>query len=100
MTHVGSDNKFEVSSVLEMMTALAKKYAQQLLPFSSHINGISGTCFYLYSLMLIICFSFSNILIVLCYIGILDYLEGFTIENLHKVRIYLYNLLGVTIYCI
>lgn len=44
MTHVGSDNKFEVSSVLEMMTALVKKYAQQLLPFSSHINGISGTC--------------------------------------------------------
>jgi Fanconi anemia group D2 protein len=52
---VGSDNKFEVSSVLEMMTALVKKYAQQLLPFSSHINGI------------------------------LDYLEGFTIDNLHKV---------------
>ncbi|RID50033.1 hypothetical protein BRARA_H00789 [Brassica rapa] len=55
VTHVGSDNKFEVSSVLEMMTVLAKKYAQQLLPFSSHINGI------------------------------LDYLEGFNVENLHKV---------------
>ncbi|KAL0716629.1 hypothetical protein Bca4012_065951 [Brassica carinata] len=55
VTHVGSDNEFEVSSVLEMMTVLAKKYAQQLLPFSSHINGI------------------------------LDYLEGFTVENLHKV---------------
>ncbi|KAG7616033.1 putative fanconi anemia protein FANCD2 [Arabidopsis thaliana] len=55
VTHVGSDNKFEVSSVLEMMTALVKKYAQQLLPFSSHINGI------------------------------LDYLEGFTIDNLQKV---------------
>ncbi|KAF2591972.1 hypothetical protein F2Q70_00039418 [Brassica cretica] len=55
VTHVGSDNNFEVSSVLEMMTVLAKKYAQQLLPFSSHINGI------------------------------LDYLEGFTVENLHKV---------------
>ncbi|KFK23117.1 hypothetical protein AALP_AAs49591U000300 [Arabis alpina] len=55
VTHVGSDNKFEVSSVLEMMTALVKKYAQQLLPFSSHINGI------------------------------LDYLEGFSVENLHKV---------------
>ncbi|KAF8086974.1 hypothetical protein N665_0606s0001, partial [Sinapis alba] len=55
VTHVGSDNKFEVSSVLEMMTVLAKNYAQQLLPFSSHINGI------------------------------LDYLEGFTVENLHKV---------------
>ncbi|ESQ56066.1 hypothetical protein EUTSA_v10024215mg [Eutrema salsugineum] len=60
VTHVGSDNKLEVSSVLEMMTVLAKKYAQQLLPFSSHINGISGTC-------------------------ILDYLEGFTVEDLHKV---------------
>lgn len=47
MTHVGSDNKFEVSSVLEMMTALVKKYALQLLPFSSHINGISGTCLYI-----------------------------------------------------
>ncbi|CAH8305407.1 unnamed protein product [Eruca vesicaria subsp. sativa] len=55
VTHVGSDNKFEVSSVLEMMMVLAKNYAQQLLPFSSHINGI------------------------------LDYLEGFTVENLHKV---------------
>ncbi|CAN8324527.1 unnamed protein product [Cochlearia groenlandica] len=55
VTHVGSDNKLEASSVLDMMTVLAKKYAQQLLPFSSHINGI------------------------------LDYLEGFTVENLHKV---------------
>lgn len=50
--------------------------------------------------MLIICFSFSNILIVLCHIGILDYLEGFSVENLHKVGIYLYNLLGMTRYCI
>ncbi|XP_010532525.1 PREDICTED: Fanconi anemia group D2 protein homolog isoform X2 [Tarenaya hassleriana] len=55
VTHVGSDNKFEISSGLEVMTILAKKYAQQMLPFSSHINGV------------------------------LDYLEGFTVENLHKV---------------
>ncbi|CAB78539.1 hypothetical [Arabidopsis thaliana] len=70
VTHVGSDNKFEVSSVLEMMTALVKKYAQQLLPFSSHINGISGTC-------------------------ILDYLEGFTIDNLHKTYSQVYEVFSL-----
>ncbi|VVA26373.1 PREDICTED: Fanconi [Prunus dulcis] len=55
VTHVGSSVGFEVSSALEAMALLASKYSQQLIPLSSHINGI------------------------------LDYLEGFSVENLHKV---------------
>ncbi|XP_021907461.1 Fanconi anemia group D2 protein isoform X2 [Carica papaya] len=55
VTHVGSGVNFEVSSALETMTLLSTKYAQELFQFSSHISGI------------------------------LDYLEGFSVENLHKV---------------
>ncbi|KAM5580264.1 hypothetical protein ABKV19_009822 [Rosa sericea] len=55
VTHVGSSVGFEVSSSLETMRLLVSKYAQQLIPLSSHISGI------------------------------LDYLEGFSLENLHKV---------------
>eukprot|EP00257_Ricinus_communis_P018264 XP_015576929.1 Fanconi anemia group D2 protein homolog isoform X1 [Ricinus communis] len=55
VTHVGSGVSFEVNSALEAMALLASKYPQELIPFSTHINGI------------------------------LDYLEAFSIENLHKV---------------
>ncbi|XP_062170326.1 uncharacterized protein LOC133876038 [Alnus glutinosa] len=55
VTHVGSGVSFEVQSALDTMALLASKYAQDLIPLSSHMNGI------------------------------LDYLEGFTVENLHKV---------------
>ncbi|XP_050384590.1 uncharacterized protein LOC126801166 [Argentina anserina] len=55
VTHVGSSVGFEVSSALETMRLLVSKYAQQLIPLSSHISGI------------------------------LDYLEGFSLEHLHKV---------------
>ncbi|KAJ9185042.1 hypothetical protein P3X46_004717 [Hevea brasiliensis] len=55
VTHVGSGVSFEVTSALETMAFMASKYAQELIPLSTHINGI------------------------------LDYLEGFNIENLHKV---------------
>ncbi|KAK6238576.1 hypothetical protein QUC31_004045 [Theobroma cacao] len=55
VTHVGSGVKSEVSSALQVMASLATKHAQELIPLSSHINGI------------------------------LDYLEGLTVENLHKV---------------
>ncbi|XVF20995.1 hypothetical protein REPUB_Repub12eG0052600 [Reevesia pubescens] len=55
VTHVGSAVSFEVSSALQIMASLATKHARELIPLSSHINGI------------------------------LDYLEGLTIENLYKV---------------
>ncbi|XP_021624026.1 Fanconi anemia group D2 protein homolog isoform X3 [Manihot esculenta] len=55
VTHVGSGVSFEVTSALETMAFMASKYAQELIPLSTHINGI------------------------------LDYLEAFNIENLHKV---------------
>lgn len=55
VTHVGSGINFEVSSALETMISLVTKYSQEMVQFSSYINGI------------------------------LDYLEGFSIENLHKV---------------
>ncbi|GMY31923.1 Fanconi anemia group D2 protein homolog isoform X1 [Fagus crenata] len=55
VTHVGSGVTFEVQSALETMALLASKYAQDLIPLSSHITGI------------------------------LDYLDGFSVENLHKV---------------
>lgn len=41
ITHLGSGVSFEVSSALETMAVLASKYAQELIPLSSHINGIS-----------------------------------------------------------
>ncbi|XP_020537844.1 Fanconi anemia group D2 protein homolog isoform X2 [Jatropha curcas] len=55
ITHLGSGVSFEVNSALEVLALLASKYAQELIPLTTHINGI------------------------------LDYLEGFSIDNLHKV---------------
>ncbi|KAJ0982639.1 hypothetical protein J5N97_010894 [Dioscorea zingiberensis] len=55
VTHMGSGITYEVSSALEAMFRLTSKFSEQLIPISSHINGI------------------------------LDYLEGFHEENLHKV---------------
>ncbi|XP_065854145.1 uncharacterized protein [Euphorbia lathyris] len=55
ITHVGSGISFEVNSALQALSFLVSKCAQDLIPFATHINGL------------------------------LDYLEGFTIENLHKV---------------
>ncbi|PHU09870.1 hypothetical protein BC332_21730 [Capsicum chinense] len=55
ITHVGSGISHEVSSAMDVMVLLASKYSQELVPLSSHITGI------------------------------LDYLEAFSVENLHKV---------------
>ncbi|KAJ7964604.1 Fanconi anemia group D2 protein-like [Quillaja saponaria] len=55
VTHVGSGVSSEVRSALQTMGLLASKYAKELISFSPFINGI------------------------------LDYLEGFSVENLHKV---------------
>ncbi|VFQ69298.1 unnamed protein product [Cuscuta campestris] len=55
VTHVGSGISHEVSSGLEAMELLASKYSHELIPLSSYIMGI------------------------------LDYSEGFSLENLHKV---------------
>ncbi|CAN1160306.1 Fanconi anemia group D2 protein [Linum perenne] len=55
ITHVGSGVNFEVNSALEVLTVLASKSTRELIPLSSFVNGI------------------------------LDYLEGFSTENLHKV---------------
>ncbi|KAL5726309.1 hypothetical protein ACHQM5_009361 [Ranunculus cassubicifolius] len=55
VTHIGSGVAYEVGSALDTMVVLASKYSQELVPFFSYINGI------------------------------LDYIEGFNDENLHKV---------------
>ncbi|XP_024986799.1 Fanconi anemia group D2 protein homolog [Cynara cardunculus var. scolymus] len=55
VTHVGSGIPFEISSALEAMVLLASRYSQELIPICSYITGI------------------------------LDYMEGFSTENLHKV---------------
>ncbi|KAF5798258.1 putative fanconi anaemia protein FANCD2 [Helianthus annuus] len=55
VTHVGSGITYEVSSALDAMVMLASKYSQELIPICSYITGI------------------------------LDYMEGFSTENLHKV---------------
>ncbi|VFQ87182.1 unnamed protein product [Cuscuta campestris] len=55
VTHVGSGISHEVSTGLEAMALLASKYSHELIPLSSYIMGI------------------------------LDYPEGFSLENLHKV---------------
>jgi len=39
VTHVGSGVSFEVQSALDTMALLASKYAQDLFPLSSHMNG-------------------------------------------------------------
>ena len=39
VTHVGSGVTSEVQSALETMTLLASKFAQDLIPLSSHITG-------------------------------------------------------------
>ena len=46
VTNVGSGVSYIVSSALETMALLASKYAQELIPLSSHI---SGTVFVLHS---------------------------------------------------
>lgn len=80
VTHVGSGIRHEVSSALETMSLLATKYPRELIQLSSHITGIH---FYIHkgsgflSLLLIV---------YLYYSGILDYLESFSTESLHKVR--------------
>ncbi|GJS62534.1 fanconi anemia group D2 protein [Tanacetum coccineum] len=55
VTHVGSGITYEVSSALEAMVLLASRFSQELIPVCSYITGI------------------------------LDYMEGFDTENLHKV---------------
>ncbi|XXG66038.1 hypothetical protein AAC387_Pa05g3593 [Persea americana] len=55
VTHIGSGISYEVNSALDTMVLLTAKYSPELLPLSSYINGI------------------------------LDYLEGFNDDNLHKV---------------
>ncbi|GAB2242842.1 hypothetical protein Droror1_Dr00019617 [Drosera rotundifolia] len=55
IAHLGSGLNFEVNAALDTLLRLASQHPEELLPLSSHINGI------------------------------LDFLEGFTVENLHKV---------------
>ncbi|KAF9592495.1 hypothetical protein IFM89_015066 [Coptis chinensis] len=55
VTHIGFGVIYEVGSALEAMVLLASKYLQELITLSSYINGI------------------------------LDYIEGFNDENIHKV---------------
>ncbi|KAL3537801.1 hypothetical protein ACH5RR_001167, partial [Cinchona calisaya] len=55
VTHVGSGISHEVNTTLEAMVLLATKYPEELIQLSSHITGI------------------------------LDYLESFSAESLHKV---------------
>ncbi|CAI9102693.1 OLC1v1001000C1 [Oldenlandia corymbosa var. corymbosa] len=55
VTHVGSGIGYEANAALEVMVLLASNYPQELIKLSSHL------------------------------IGILDYLESFNIEGLHKV---------------
>lgn len=40
VTHIGSGVTFEVSSALDTLILLTSKYSGELLPISSHINGI------------------------------------------------------------
>lgn len=39
VTHIGSGVDHEVSAALKTMILLTSKYSEQLIPFSSHING-------------------------------------------------------------
>ncbi|KAG9439837.1 hypothetical protein H6P81_020002 [Aristolochia fimbriata] len=55
VTHVGSGRNYEVNSALDAMVLLTSKHSEELLPLSSYISGL------------------------------LDYLEGFSEDCLHKV---------------
>lgn len=81
VTHVGSGVSFEVSSALQIMVSFATKHARELIPLSSHINGKLALTCELSLHFVIIVFFISSMLIS----GILDYLEGLTVENLYKV---------------
>ncbi|XP_020599802.1 Fanconi anemia group D2 protein homolog isoform X2 [Phalaenopsis equestris] len=55
VTHIGSGIAYEVSSALETLIVLSSRYTEDLIPISSHVTGI------------------------------LDYMECFQEDNLHKV---------------
>ncbi|XP_078163114.1 fanconi anemia group D2 protein isoform X2 [Carex rostrata] len=55
VTHIGSGVSHEVSSALDVLVLLTSNHSEELIPLSSHINGI------------------------------MDYLEGFNEDNLRKV---------------
>lgn len=40
VAHIGTGIEFEVSSALEIMVSLTSKYSIEMIPISSHINGI------------------------------------------------------------
>lgn len=85
VTNVGSGVSYIVSSALETIALIASKYAQELIPISSHISGtdfVINSCVYIDE-----CFlqRFFLMLFIFHNPGILDYLEGFNVENLHKV---------------
>ncbi|KAL0422024.1 UNVERIFIED_CONTAM: Fanconi anemia group D2 protein [Sesamum latifolium] len=89
LTHVGSGICYEVTSALDAMVNLASKKSQEMISLSSHITG--GTA------QPSLCLSkfklndspelFTSFLEPLFFLftGILDYLEGFSTESLHKV---------------
>lgn len=50
VTNVGSGVSYIVSSALETIALLASKYAQELIPISSHISGtdfVINSCVYI-----------------------------------------------------
>lgn len=67
------------------MILLTSKYSEELIPISSHINGIMNSLIIaLYAINGTTCIP--QITVVIFHdAGILDYLEGFHEDNLHKV---------------
>ena len=67
------------------MILLTSKYSEELIPISSHINGIMNSLIIaLYAITSTTCIP--QVSVIIFYdAGILDYLEGFHEDNLHKV---------------
>lgn len=84
---MGSGISFEVSSALEAMVLLASKYSHELIPLSSHISGMLALSSSICNKAKDYFCQKQNFLYVFLslFSGILDYLEGFSVECLHKV---------------
>lgn len=82
---MGSGVTYEVRSALDTMGLIASKHARELVSLSSHINGIHVNPDSCISVLGLIVYGTNNN--ISCTLpGILDYLEGFNVENLHKVQ--------------
>lgn len=89
---MGSGICYEVSAALDAMVKLASKRSQELISLSYHLTGThtSLTSFNKINLVNLTRHIFQFLIMFIFLLGILDYLEGFNVESLHKVHAYFF----------